>query len=371
VLEAILLKERIRKRNSLTFGIDEKKHVIVIPSFVIVGDEILDHVLTVVESLSVDSALVVTGPRTYEIAGRYVLDSLNDACIENKILIVHEASKKYAQKGIDLFNEFEFEAVIGIGGGKNLDVSKVIAKETRAFFISVPTNAAHDGIASPVAALKERKGRYSAVAVPPIAVIADIDIIKKAPKRFLNAGVSDLVANLNAVEDWKLAHEVKGEYYGSYAAHLSKASAEFIINLADDIKEKNTEGIRGLIESLISSGMAMGIAGSSRPASGAEHLFSHALDQIASKPALHGEQCGVGTILMLYYRGDPRWKEIREFLKYIGAPTTAKELGVTKEEVVKALTIAHTIRPERYTILGEKGLTISEAKKIAKETGVI
>ena len=54
---------------------------------------------------------------------------------------------------------------------------------------------------------------------------------------------------------------------------------------------------------MISSGMAISIAGNSRPASGSEHKFSHALDMIAPKPALHGEQCGVGTIMMMYLHG--------------------------------------------------------------------
>ena len=114
----------------------------------------------------------------------------------------------------------------------------------------------------------------------------------------------------------------------------------------------------------------MCIAGSSRPASGSEHLFSHALDILAPKPALHGEQVGIGTIMMLYLYGDPKWKKVRNVLQKIGAPITARELGISEEIIIKALTIAHTIRP-RYTILGEKGLTWEAAEKLARATGVI
>jgi len=122
-------------------------------------------------------------------------------------------------------------------------------------------------------------------------------------------------------------------------------------------------------KALVSSGVAMSIAGSSRPASGSEHKFSHALDRIAKKPALHGEQCGVGTIMMMYLHGGD-WEAIRNALLTIGAPTTAHALGVTDEEVIEALVHAHEIAPERYTVLGDSGLNFEAAEKLAKTTKV-
>lgn len=99
-------------------------------------------------------------------------------------------------------------------------------------------------------------------------------------------------------------------------------------------------------------------------------MFSHALAQMAPGRALHGEQCGVGCIMMMYLHGGP-WKEIKEALALIRAPTTARGLGFTKEEIVDALTMAHKIRPERYTILGDNGLTSDAAENLAQITGVI
>jgi glycerol-1-phosphate dehydrogenase [NAD(P)+] len=114
----------------------------------------------------------------------------------------------------------------------------------------------------------------------------------------------------------------------------------------------------------------MGIAGSSRPASGAEHKFSHALDRIAPKPALHGEQCGVGTIMMAYLHGIT-WEDKRDALATIGAPTTAKQLGIEDQHIIQALKEAHTINPDRYTILGDRGITEEAAERLARITGVI
>lgn len=64
------------------------------------------------------------------------------------------------------------------------------------------------------------------------------------------------------------------------------------------------------------------------------------------------------------------WRAIRDALKAMGAPTNARELGITPKHIVKALTKAHRIRPERYTIL-RGGLSVREAERLARETGVI
>ena len=124
------------------------------------------------------------------------------------------------------------------------------------------------------------------------------------------------------------------------------------------------------LNALISCGVAMSIAGNSRPCSGSEHLFSHALDSIKTTGAMHGEQCGVGSIMMTYLYG-ANWKRIRDTLRRLGAPTTAAELGVADEDVVKALELAATIRPERYTILQKLNLDYDACEKVAKTTEVI
>ena len=133
---------------------------------------------------------------------------------------------------------------------------------------------------------------------------------------------------------------------------------------------KSEEGLRIVLEALISCGVAMSIAGSSRPCSGSEHLFSHALDRVAPKPALHGEQCGVGAIMMAYLQ-KKNWRMLREKLKLLDAPTSAEELGIEEKHIVEALYTAKEIRPERYTILNEVNLTRSTATSLAVLCGVI
>jgi len=147
-------------------------------------------------------------------------------------------------------------------------------------------------------------------------------------------------------------------------------SAKLVMQNADLIKPNNEDGLRVLLEALISCGVSMSIAGSSRPCSGSEHLFSHALDMIKPNHAMHGEKCGVGTIMMAYlHKAD--WRRIRNTLKRLGAPTDASELGMEKEDVIKALEMAPSIRPERYTILNKLNLDREACERLAKATKVI
>src|SRR5205823_1256733 len=91
--------------------------------------------------------------------------------------------------------------------------------------------------------------------------------------------------------------------------------------------KRNVEGVRTVVEALISCGVAMSIAGSSRPCSGSEHLFSHALDIVAGETSLHGERTGVGAVLCAYLQGG-NWESIQEFLKEIGAPIPRQHISL-------------------------------------------
>lgn len=333
-----------------------------------VGRGVLKKIPEVCQSLGLrDQALIVADKTTHDIAGRTVEEKLREVGVKSKVFLVSDANSEAVEKVREFSKDVSF--LIGVGGGKPIDVAKLASFYEGKPFISVPTAASHDGIASSRASIREGKSPVSIQAHTPIAIIADTAIIKKAPCRLLASGCGDLIANITAVRDWQLARDLKGESYSEYAATLSLVSAELIVENASVIRRYTEESVRKVVKSLISSGVAMAIAGSSRPASGSEHLFSHALDMIAPKPALHGEQCGVGAIMMSYLQGGD-WEVIRNALRTIGAPTTAEELGISPKYIVRALTIAHKIRPERYTVLG-KGLRRKEAERLAKITGVI
>lgn len=342
-----------------------------LPREVIVGNNTLSMIGDVCKRLGfLESAFIVTGPHTRNIAGKMVDDLLDDAGINVDHIIVSSSTLWDVKAVEEKIKEVKPQVLLGIGGGTKIDVAKLSSARQNIPFISIPTTASHDGIAGPLVSLKGLSKPYSEMAQSPIAIIADTNIIAKASHRLTASGCGDVIAKFTAVRDWKLAHKVKNEYYGEYAASLALMSAKLVMKNARIIQPGKENGIRVLLEALISCGVAMSIAGSSRPCSGSEHLFNHALEQISPNSALHGEQCGVGTIMMAHLYG-MKWEHIKETLEKVGAPTTAKELGVKPNHIIEALVQASTIRPDRYTILERQKMNYSSAEKLAKITGVI
>jgi glycerol-1-phosphate dehydrogenase [NAD(P)+] len=268
-----------------------------------------------------------------------------------------------------LAREIEAGFFIGAGGGRSIDIAKLASLQVDLPFLSVPTAASHDGICSAQASLTINGETASIPAHAPLAIVADTKIISQAPARLLAAGCGDIISNYTAILDWQLAHRLRNEEYSEYASALSGMTARMIVELAPDIRPGLEESAKIVVKALISSGVAMSIAGSSRPASGSEHKFAHAMNLIASGRALHGELCGLGTIMMMYLHGGD-WEMIRSALGQVGAPTTASQLGLDAEQVIEALISAHKIRPDRYTIL-DSGLNSKAAASAAEATGII
>lgn len=345
-------------------------HRIDLPRIVLVGRGVLESLGEICQELGLERALVVTGRRTYKIAGERAQAILREGGIQAEATYVSNADMETVDRVREEAEAMDADAVMGVGGGRTIDVAKLSAARSGTFFVSVPTTASHDGIASSLASVKGLGRPYSVKARAPIAVVADSRIIAEAPYRFTASGCGDIISKAVAVRDWRLAHEAKGEYYGEYAGSLALMSSRLVMENAHQIRDRLDEGYRTLLEALVSCGVAMSIAGSSRPCSGSAHLFSHALDMLAPRPAMHGEQCGVGTIMMAkLHRLD--WRSIRERLRVIGAPTTARELGISREVVVEALVRARGIRPERYTMLNRVNLTSEAAEDLAEECGVV
>ncbi len=339
-----------------------------LPREVWMGPNVLEKTPETVRKLGLgEKGHIVSGEKTYKIAGEEVENSLLNSAFEINHTIVSQADTENVEKVLTNMEKPDF--LLGIGGGKCIDVAKSASHKIEKPFLSIPTAASHDGISSSRAAIKSEEAKTSIEAQAPLSVIADTLIIQDSPFRLIAAGAGDMISNYTAVLDWELAREEKGEYVSEYASALSRMSAKLVAKNASIIEKATEESARKIVKALISSGVAMSIAGTSRPASGSEHLFSHALDRIAPEPALHGEQCAVGSVMMMKLHGED-WKSTRKALRKIGTPTNAKELGIRPKYIIKALTQAHKIRPERYTILRD-GLDKEKANEIAKETDVI
>jgi glycerol-1-phosphate dehydrogenase [NAD(P)+] len=346
-------------------------HYMQLPREVIVGKGTLERIPEVVTRLELKGkALVLSDEQCYELAGKRVSGLLEKAGLTPDFLLVKSMTVDDLILVEEALKEKKPRVLFGVGGGTIIDAAKLSSASQNIPFISIPTTVSHDGIASPLASIKGSEKPYSVLAQAPLSIIADTEIISQAPWRFVISGCGDVISKFTAVKDWRLAHQEKGEYYGGYAASLALMSAKLVTENADLIVKKEDEGLRVLLEALISCGVAMSIAGSSRPCSGSEHLFSHALDLVNNHHAMHGEQCGVGSILTSFLHGS-NWQKIKATLQKLGAPTTAHELGVKDMDVVKALQVAAQIRPERYTILHKLNLGFDACETVARATGII
>lgn len=342
-----------------------------LPRKILIGDGVIQELGNFVSDLgNVKNVAIVSGASVKARAGEQCSKALHSCDLNDKWFLTKVAdmdSVNSVQSGI---SKDGVDIIIGFGGGKSVDIAKTVAYNLNKPFVSVPTSASHDGISSPFSSIRGQNKPYSIKTRTPIGVLADTSIIAKAPRRLLASGCGDLMAKVTAIKDWELARDENGEYFGNYSANLASMSAKIIMQESKSIGSGNNSSARTVVEALISSGVASCIAGSSRPCSGAEHLFSHALDFIAPNKGLHGEKCGIGAIMIAKLH-DIEWEQIVSTLKDVGAPTTASEIGVDGNTIVKALLTAATLRPERYTILNKVSLNEQKAFELAKSTGII
>ncbi|MCX7986900.1 MAG: iron-containing alcohol dehydrogenase family protein [Bacteroidales bacterium] len=258
------------------------------------------------------------------------------------------------QQAIELSEQIisnDIEYVIGVGGGRVLDTCKYASHMTKRKFVSIPTIVSNDGVASPIAVLKHKSGRPKSLgSTMPYVIIIDTDIIIQSPIQYIHAGIGDTISNYTALFDWDYAEQNGKETKNDLAYLISQTAFDIMINSKLDRIDQNF--IEILVQSLVLSGIAMEMAGTSRPCSGAEHLFSHAIDYYFTKNNLHGLQVALGTIIMakLY---DIEYKFLIDFLKKYNIKVSPLSLGITREEFKFCMEKAPEMRPDRYTFLNE------------------
>jgi glycerol-1-phosphate dehydrogenase [NAD(P)+] len=240
------------------------------------------------------------------------------------------------------------ECLLGLGGGKALDTAKYIGFLARKPTLSIPTSLSNDGFCSPLSSLTVGGKRTSLTSRIPSGVVVDTEVCLHAPKSLWLSGIGDLVSKVTAVRDWKLAfHQVKTPV-DDFAALLSDASAfQFMGRPKHDL-----EGMRLLATALMLNGVAMSICGSSRPASGSEHLISHALDASSARPRLHGLQVGIATFLISHLHGVGT-KEIRSLFTEVGFWEAIVADPFSRREWRKAIELAPSMKADFFTVLSQ------------------
>lgn len=260
------------------------------------------------------------------------------------------------------------DAVIAVGSGTIHDLVRFVCFKMNKPFVSVPTAASVDGFTSAGAPLIVDGTKQTFQAIPPEAIFADLSVLAKAPQVMTAAGFGDMLGKFTSLADWKISRDLGEEPYCPLAYQMTEEALMDCVHHVNEIAEGSKQGVRILMEALIASGISMLIIDHSRPASGGEHHISHRLEmeflQQGKKAILHGAKVGVASALLsdvyrsLYesgqeeafdaYKDLPAREQMQQWLSSTGGPSTIQELGVTDEQLERAMRTAHTLRA-RYT----------------------
>lgn len=250
----------------------------------------------------------------------------------------------------------DIKIVIGFGGGRVLDTAKYAAFISKAIYICLPTTLSNDSLASPFSVLGTvGSSRKTLACKIPTAIVVDTDMIIAAPVGQTLSGIGDTIAKHTALFDWKIAAKKSDTRMDDFAYAISRMSFDSVYHCDDkDIKSKTF--IRILSRALVTGGLAMEIAGSSRPCSGSEHLFCHALEEYYPEIKIsHGLGVALGSVASCVFQGRDEVR-LLEVLRTYGINTDPMSFGITKEIFRDAWKKASGTRPGRITILDETDL---------------
>lgn len=259
----------------------------------------------------------------------------------------------------------DIDCIVAMGGGKTLDVAKYAAFISKTPFLSIPTTVAHDGIVSPIAVLKRQDNKPKSLGCAmPSMIILDTALIATCPPQLIKAGIGDTISNYMALKDWDFAVSRGKDTMNGYAYMMSRTSLDALMKTQFD--SICPEFIDVLANSLVLSGIAMDFAGSSRPVSGSEHLFSHALDYYCEKQNLHGFNVALGTVAVLKIIGED-YSEVLNYLRKFDVDINPEHMEIDEDTFVYCMQQATAMRNNRYTHLDEADLNDLKLRKIYNE----
>lgn len=337
---------------------------IAIPTILKVGKGALKNIGSYIKAGGMEKAVIYFGNGLVDMFGCDVMASLKEAGVS--VLEYRELDTIKIEDIVELAFAIDNKAqvIVGIGGGKVIDAAKYAAYLRKLPFISVPTSSSSDGFSSASASLTVEGKRTSVPAHMAYGIIADTEVIKSAPAKFLYSGIGDMVSKITALYDWVYEDQNGYTVLNDFAVMIAKKAVNSFVrtpfeSIYDDLF------IKELLDSLAMSGIANEIAGSSAPTSGSEHLISHALDKMLEQPQLHGIQVGIATYLMSKVQ-DHRYKRVNTILTDTGFWDYVSTLNLNRDDYERAIDMAPSIKPFRHTYLHEEKYR-ELAKQILRE----
>lgn len=330
-----------------------------------IGRGIINQVDVVLDNNSVSGKILyVADPIVNDIYGNVVLSQLrNFGNVKEEVCGLN--SIEYAMNIAERCIATDINCIVGLGGGRVLDVCKYAAYISKTQYLSIPTTASNDGLASPIAVLKRRDDKPKSLgAAMPSMILIDTEIIANGPIQNIKAGIGDTISNYMALLDWEFAVSRGRDEMNGYAYLMSQNSLDVLMKT--QYETICPEFIEVLVNSLVLSGISMDFAGSSRPVSGSEHLFSHALDYYCEKKNLHGLQVALGTVAVLKLINHSQ-TEVVNYLKRFDVDINPIRMGIDEEAFILCMQKATTMRSNRYTFLHEIDLSSDRLRNIYRD----
>ncbi len=248
------------------------------------------------------------------------------------------------------------KVIIGLGGGKVLDTAKYAAFISEAVYISLPSTLSNDSLASPFAVLEmENGGRMTLPCKIPTGILVDTKVIAAAPKSQMLSGIGDTIGKYTAVYDWQLAAKAEKKPVDDFAYSIAWMCYDSVAH-CDETNLDSPELVRILSRALVMGGLAMEIAGSSKPSSGSEHLFCHAIEEYYPQLRIsHGTGVALGCVGAAIFQGRDE-KKIIDVCKKFGLDLNPATYGIDKDIFADLWMRAPQTRPDRVTILSSTEL---------------
>lgn len=317
--------------------------------------------------------MLLSGEKTFNIAGKTIETSLEKSGITTQSIVrdfsatfetaddLVDSARSASQRTPDI-------TLMAVGGGKVIDLAKYVSNKLNIRLVAVPTLLSSDAVATGFSVLRDGKKNMAIRTRTPDLIIGDYEVLRHQPKRFVAAGAGDMLSKISALYDWRLGFWLGNEAYNDFAMNVAKSTTDLLEKRILDVSKMNYIGIETLFLAEVTDGYLMELSGTTRVAAGSEHLFAFAMENLGGE-GLHGEYCAIGTIMMSYLQSRQD-HDVKGYLQAVGTPTSAEEVGAKPSEIVKALTVAHSMRPW-YTILGPNGLSEGSAERLARYTGII
>ncbi len=250
------------------------------------------------------SVFILADKNTYKAAGETVCAVLSASRIPYSSYIFQTDTLEPDEAAVGaavMHFDAACDIICAVGSGVINDIGKILSKMAGKPYIVVATAPSMDGYASETSSMAVDGLKVSLPTRCADVIIGDLDILSKAPLHLLRAGLGDMLAKYISIGEWRIAHRITGEYYCEKVATLIREAVSRCVKNAEGLLERDPDAVRAVFEGLILGGVCMAYAGVSRPASGAEHYFSHVWDMRGlskgTPVALHGTQCALGTLL--------------------------------------------------------------------------